>query len=323
MTRLRALAVIAIGGALLFASPSTAHPAPQLRLERCASLDRDELGEAIERELADSPSTAAAKDLLISANCDGAVNATVRITEKGRQREAQRVIALGEVPAELRPRLLALVAVELAESLLATPEPIAAAAPPIADKAVPAPTRIASRSSLEAPPFALSIGLGARIYTDAPDPLLQLSVELDTAWLTVGAVGAYGSSLAPNDRLTFGDPASGRFYMYLAGLSLRRQLFCGLAGPNKLCVQFHAEGGLSGIRTSGLDHLFESYSGRTTYWMGAVVLEARRPMEAFESSLRFELGVSEGAVIDDDGDTIFASFDGVVAMFNFGFRWMP
>jgi hypothetical protein len=322
MIQRRALAFAVLAVMLLLTERSTVIASPQMRLEQCTGLDRGELGYAIERELADSPSTALAPGLVIATSCDGAVNATVRITENGTRREAQRVIALGEVAAELRPRLLALVAVELAESLLATPESMVLSAPLVSDPSGLVPPSITTRSPRPPRRFALSIGLGARIYTDTPDPLLQLSVELDTRWLTVGAVGAYGSSLAPNESENFGDPASGRFYMYLAGLVLRRQLFCGRAGPNELCVQFHAEGGVAGIRTSGFDHLFTYYSGRSAYLMGAFVLEARRPMDSFESSLRFELGASEGDVVRY-GDTLLTSFDGVVAMFNFGFRWMP
>jgi len=355
----QALTLAALVAPLHFTDLSPALAAPLMQLEQCIGLDRTELGHAIERELASSPTAAAGENLVVSARCDDGVSATVRVTERGTKREARRVLALGEVSAELRPRLLALVAVELAESLLATPPPpppvppaplvpsvlsVPKAAtkpvPPAASRLAlvekrppPAPARplpalaaassvSASRSSPAQHRLGLSFGLGTRVYTETPDPLLQLSVELGTSWLTAGVVGALGSGLSPEETVGIADPEVGRFYFYQAGLSVHRQIACPRAGANELCFQLHGEGGLTGIHSGDLDRTFEAYAGRSAYLLGAVALEVRRPMDSLESSLRLELGYSLGDSVYLY-DTPLVSFNGVVAMFNLGLRWTP
>ena len=159
----RRLATLAALMAALAAvsAPGGAAAAPQLQLEQCIGLDRLELARAIESELSASPAAANADDLVIATSCSDGVSAIVRVTERATRRQAERALALGEVTGELRPRLVALVAVELAESLLAAPRTVAAAFLPAPASArrgpalAVAPSAVApSAAALEAAPEA-------------------------------------------------------------------------------------------------------------------------------------------------------------------------
>lgn len=328
---------LALAALLLLAASSSAFASPELRLERCIGVDRGELGHAIERELESSPASAAAQQLVISASCeDGArASATVLITERSKRREAQRVLALDEVAAELRPRLLAMVAVELAESLLATPEPPAPVVAP-APATIPSPALQAVRSSRRSPArrsFGVALGSGTRIYEGAPDPLHEISLELESPWITAGLVGAIGSSIKSDYEDYIGHSETARFRPYLAGLTLRRQIYCLTTQRNALCLAAHLEGGFTAITDDELPPAFQSYTDRSLYLLGAAVLEGRRRIGPFEAALRLELGWADGSAVTPIVEYVspfpylvfdpVVSFGGRVTMVNLGFRWMP
>lgn len=149
-------ALMAALAAAAVSAPGGAAAAPQLQLEQCIGLDRLELARSIESELSASPATANADDLVIATSCSDGVSAIVRVTERATRRQAERALALGEVTGELRPRLVALVAVELAESLLAAPRTVAAAflPAPASARRGPALAVAPSAAALEAAPEA-------------------------------------------------------------------------------------------------------------------------------------------------------------------------
>lgn len=334
---------------LLWTASSPAAAAPQVQLERCVGLDRAELARAIDDELAASLPAGKAADLIISASCDDGVSATVRISERGGSRRAERTLALGEVTGELRPRLVALVALELAESVLAAPAtpapPAAPATPPpaveLSLRRAPEPAPAAPAAALpeaERPPglssaltlvsgsprpLALSLGLGTRVYFAKPDPMIQLTLELDLSSFSVGVVGARSSAeWTVRSGLDGEEPKFIPYSSYLGGFSLRGRLFCVRGQERELCVEIHGEAGYTRVYAANVSPSYTNDDLRGQYLMAAAVAEGRQPLGKLEASLRLEIGASDG---DDvlEGDSYVTSFSGAVAMMNLGMRWKP
>lgn len=339
-------------------APAVAHAAPQLQLEQCIGLDRLELARSIESELSASPATANADDLVITTSCSDGVSATVRVTERATQRRAERALALGEVTGELRPRLVALVAVELAESLLAAPRTVAAAFLPAPARRGPAlaaalteasgeatgeamndeATTAATRD--EAPPpglssvfsgrparrrsLSFSLGVGTRVYFEKPEPMLQASLEVALRSITVGVVGAAAEAYHTKPPPFLGAPEEQiRYTSYLLGLSVRPQLYCLQARRAGLCLDLHGEAGFTRVYAANVDSQFTDDDLRGQYLMAGTGVEARVLLaSSLETALRLEAAVSDGDVIRT-GDIPLTAFNGALVMIHFGLRWMP
>lgn len=361
--RLATLAALIAGPVAAAAiAPAVAQATPQMQLEQCIGLDRLELARSIESELAASPAAANADDLVIATSCSDGVSATVRVTERATRRQAERALALGEVTGELRPRLVALVAVELAESLLAAPRTVAAAflpdpaavpasaparrglalavAPSAADDAAmhDAPTAEATRD--EAPPpglssvfsgrparrpsLAFSLGTGTRVYFEKPEPMLQASLEMTLRSISLGVVGAAAEAYHTEPPPFLGAPSEQiRYTSYLLGFSVRPQLYCLQGRYAGLCVDLHAEGGFTRVYAANVDPLFTDDDLRGQYLMAGTGVEARMLLtRSLESVLRVEAAASDGDIIRF-GDTVLTSFNGALLMIHFSLRWMP
>lgn len=333
------LGVLAAGAVVVGAPGVLA--SPRVQLERCIGLDRFELARAVERELAASAASLQASGLIVSASCADGVTATVRVTEAGSARVVERTLALGEVAAELRPRLLALVAVELVESWIAAPpgagEPERIASPgtappalvavtPAASAPPPSPATSAFRTAepMERGGRAIDVDLGARIYLETPNPLLQLAVEVELPWLAVGAVGAIGSALAPESEVpTFSggyETELGRFHPYLLGLAARRSIDCLRTRRSALCLQVRLELGFASMYAADLSPGVELHVSPAMYGQGLVGLEGRRVLSVLEGVARLELGWAEGAVFYGFEEKV-SSFDGIVAALSLGIRY--
>lgn len=344
-------AVIAAAAAL---APVVAHAAPQLQLEQCIGLDRLELARSIESELSASPAAAQADDLVIATSCSDGVSATVRVTERATRRQAERALALGEVTGELRPRLVALVAVELAESLLAAPRTVAAAFLPAPAPRGPAlaavPTVVTGEAVAnepsgeatqdEAPPpglssvfsgrparrpaLSLSLGAGTRVYFEKPEPMLQASLEVALRRIALGVVGAaaeahYTRPPVPGDD----QPAPIRYTSYLLGFAVRPQLYCLQARRAGLCFDLHAEGGFTRVYAANVDSQLTDDDLRGQYLMAGTGVEARLLLaRSLETALRLEAAVSDGDIIRT-GDIPLTAFGGALVMIQVGLRWMP
>ncbi len=352
--RLVALVAVAWASAVLLAfSPGAAlaqpAAAPQLLLERCFGLPRAELREALESELA--ALFPPPLPLTVTAICDDAVSATIRVSIRDplatSPRVAQRILALGEVATELRPRLLALVAAELAGSLSSSPQPLEppapprAPAPPLASapsgaapapspaapaRSAPPPAASASPSAAAVPPLRrrgvrLDVRAGSRFYTETPHPLFQLGVGLELPSLSIGVIGAVGSGLNPQvpaERYLPSD--AGRFHPYLLGVEVRRQLDCLVTGQSTLCLNARLEGGMADVYAARRQDVLHVYSARSPYGLAALAIEARRALSRSEAGLWLELGLASGVVVYAFDEKV-TSFDGVVAAFNFTLRW--
>lgn len=108
----------AIGAAAAVVAVASAAAAdPRVDLEKCSALDRTALRRAVDAELAgiDDTKLAAVGDRAVIVDCPDAVTAHLQLDPQPTSGPIARSLDLGEVPTELRPRLVALAVVEVVE----------------------------------------------------------------------------------------------------------------------------------------------------------------------------------------------------------------
>src|SRR5262245_22540701 len=96
---------------------------PAIVLDRCTTLDRVALRAAIERELAAARRDERRDELTLVVQCADTVTARLAVEPPPPALPLVRSVDLGEVPDELRPKLLAVAAVELIDGAIASRPP--------------------------------------------------------------------------------------------------------------------------------------------------------------------------------------------------------
>src|SRR5262245_41059921 len=106
-----------LAGALVLACASAAAADPRVDLDRCDALDRGAVKKAVDAELAGiaADKLAAVGDRAVVVACPDAVTAHLQLEPAPSSGPIARSLDLGEVPGELRPRLVALAVVEVVE----------------------------------------------------------------------------------------------------------------------------------------------------------------------------------------------------------------
>jgi hypothetical protein len=213
--------------AIALLAPSVAAAQPRVDLDRCV-LDAGSLRKAIDAELATikPERVAAIGDRAIVVECPDAVTAHLRL-EPGFDGPLARSVDLGEVPGELRLRLVALAVVELTEAAaliaIATPpttepepDPDPPSTTPRTTPADPAPLReptppafvepvrdeppvahVTARRALgepSRPKLMVSPRLGIRIYASQPVPMIDAATDVVIGPFAVGAGIAAGQT---------------------------------------------------------------------------------------------------------------------------------
>jgi hypothetical protein len=128
-----------LAGALVLAGAGTAAADPRVDLDRCEALDRNAVRKAVDAELAGlaADKLAAVGDRAVVVACPDAVTAHLQLEPAPASGPIARSLDLGEVPGELRPRLVALAVVEVVEvaaligaGAIEPPAPVEPSAPP-------------------------------------------------------------------------------------------------------------------------------------------------------------------------------------------------
>src|SRR5689334_15179051 len=109
--------------AALLCAASRAGADPVLVLERCTTLDPVALRTAIQRELAAARPDLRRDELILAVACPDSVTARLSIELPPPALPLGRSLDLGEVPGELRIKLLAVAAVELLDGAVAALHP--------------------------------------------------------------------------------------------------------------------------------------------------------------------------------------------------------
>ena len=120
---------LSVSLAALVMMSSVARAEPRVDLDRCAALDSLALRKAVDAELAAVPyeRRIAVGDRVIVVECPDAVTANLRLEPSPASGPVARSLDLGEVPNELRPRLIALAVVALVDvgAMIAPHAPLA------------------------------------------------------------------------------------------------------------------------------------------------------------------------------------------------------
>lgn len=360
-----AVALIAASSAAARAAPgdppltAAASAPPRLSLDRCLGLDRGELRRALEHELAGLGAQKTA--LVVTAICEDAVTAIVRVARIGAAANdvAERQVALGEVSTELRPRLLSLVAVELAEAILATPPPpipprassalsrepaLPASSPAAAARLSPSPSsapakKAAPKEVAASSPPAASVATSAaaaeqpsvedtaRSWQVGLRPAARIYAQTPYVLLSMTAelelpwlsIGAVGGLASMYTHKPDGAVTIGQVTPYFFGVTARHQLECLAFSASALCMNARVEAGMSDVHMPGLDSRLYN-SPRAPYVLGAVSAEARSVMAEIEAGIWLEVGVAQGAVAYAYSSKL-ASFDGFTASLGVSLRW--
>ncbi|HUJ60636.1 MAG TPA: hypothetical protein VLX92_19175 [Kofleriaceae bacterium] len=233
---------------------AVANAEPRVELARCTAFDVRALRVAIDRELPTDPALRT-RDFAIVVECPDLATASLHVEPVPADGAIARTVDLGEVPTDLRLKLLALAVAELVEVAASdtsgpAPQVLVPVTDTIAPVIRPAPRAPPPRIAAAPPPdleqvvstgapaphparWSLAPSVGMRLYTSTPTALAQAGAELALPWLRIGVRGALGT----------GSDALGSFRPYLATATVARDLAC-RAG---LCLVARIEGGVAGV----------------------------------------------------------------------------
>jgi hypothetical protein len=335
-----------------------AAPPPHLQLDGCLGLPRAELRRAMEREL--SGLGPLPTSLIVTAVCEDAAFATIRVSraDDGELSVAEREVVLGEVATELRPRLVSIIAAELAQALPA-PSPAAPLRPFVATPPAPPPAlrldpalpkatgaedavprveaqvekaspTVAALAPRGEPPWQVALRPGVRIYKDIGETnVYTLNAELELPRLIFGVQAGFGLPFALEPELGSYERelpgarlgAAGRFLPYLLGVTFRHELYCHANRPDLLCVGLRLEGGMNAIRVSELSDKAYRKDTRAAYGLAAIFLEGRAPISLIDAGLWIEIGAAEGSVFRILGYDEALSYGGLAMSAGLSVRW--
>ena len=118
-----------LAAAAITCAAAHAEADPALVLDRCATLDPAALRAAIQRELAAARPDPRRDELILVVQCPDPVTARLSIQLPPPALPLGKSLDLGEVPSELRMKLLAVAAAELIDGAIALRSPPPAPAP--------------------------------------------------------------------------------------------------------------------------------------------------------------------------------------------------
>ena len=304
---IRALLLVAIA-----AVPAVA--APRVDLDRCTSYDAAELARAIDNEL---PIDAGAHPYVVVVQCPDLVTAIMNVEPVPATGSIGRALDLGEVPSDLRLKLLALAVAEMVKIAATLPPPtapaptrplITMAMPPrhIAPKVAPVTSTAIERVTPAAPQsFSLSPRLGVRMFELTPShPLATAGFELGARSFRIGVDAGFGQDTE----------AEGRLRAWMATLSLAYELCSGA-----VCALARIEGGEAGVTARGQGYNAGENLSHLYAQVGPAVELAHR-FDGWSFVAALDVGYSWGPIADIYTTRAFA-LAGLVGGAKLGARW--
>jgi hypothetical protein len=354
----RAGLAAALSALAALATAPAASADPRVDLDRCDGLDRTALRRAVDAELAGlaAEKRAAVGDGVVVVDCPDAVTAHLKLEPSPATGPIARSLDLGEVPGELRTRLVALAVVEVVElaAILA-----GAVTPPPAPEVVPPPppdrtsgidpTPLGDRDPSARPPAtAPSVVDDRRVDTAPPDPVgPTLSTRralgdrgailrgrayvprigmriytgravpmLDAAFDVIQGAIALGVTAAIGKT----DDPLGTVLPYLIAGTAGITVVCGRSGALELCASGRLTAGLAGVNASPADPSIEAASARAPYLELGGQLELAWRGRHRAGVLAIDAGWAEG-LIATAGVNDVVRLDGSVIVATIGGRW--
>lgn len=308
---------LAISSVVVTSSVAAADPV--VLLDQCTAFDRTALHAAIQRELAASQ---VKHDVTLVVACPDAVTAHLSIEpEMG----LARTLDLGEVPGDLRVKLLAVAAVELvvvadpAKAQGPASERPAEAPPLVAPAVEPAPPgmkavdRIAERD-VPAPRrrLALTPRIGVRMFTSRTSPMPHLAIDAEIDRLAFGAIATRGTDVQ--------DPL-GTLTPYLFAVAGSYQLGC-WGDVELACMRARLEMGVAGVSARSYTPMVTASDASAFYAQAALSLDIEHSFGAVAVIAVADAGWSEGlvATVQDREPVRLAGFTITTVL---GVRWRP
>ncbi len=315
---------IAIAAAIAGAA-ARAEADPALVLDRCPAFDPADLRAAIQRELAASRPDPRRDELTLSIQCPDAVTARLEIALPPPALPLGRSLDLGEVPGELRLKLLAVAAVELLDGAIAAPPPPPPEpAPPAEPPPPPAPAspREAARvvASPERPPEAPAASpsrealvprIGLRVFPEAPVPLAHLSIDYERRLFSIGISATMGSN----------DVALGSVSALIVNATGATRPLC-VGDASRACIRARGELGFARVKARASRAMVVASDARAPYAQVGLAVDLEHAFGALAALIAVEGGWAYGLTATAQSETAIQLDGGVVTVLA-GLRWRP
>ncbi len=331
---------IAIAAAAIAGAAARAEADPALVLDRCPAFDPADLRAAIQRELAASRPDPRRDELTLSIQCPDAVTARLEVfsppssptgSPDGRSPGPPpalplgRSLDLGEVPGELRLKLLAVAAVELLDGAIAAPPPPPPEpAPPAEPPPPPAPAspREAARvvASPERPPEAPAASpsrealvprIGLRVFPEAPVPLAHLSIDYERRLFSIGISATMGSN----------DVALGSVSALIVNATGATRPLC-VGDASRACIRARGELGFARVKARASRAMVVASDARAPYAQVGLAVDLEHAFGALAALIAVEGGWAYGLTATAQSETAIQLDGGVVTVLA-GLRWRP
>lgn len=306
-------------GVVAASTPAVADPV--VLLDKCTAFDRAALHAAIQRELVASQ---AKHDVTLVIACPDAVTAHLSIEP---DMGLSRTLDLGEVPGDLRVKLLAVAAVELV--VVADPAKAAgpaseraADAPPLPAVATvePAPVEPAPVDTIAArdvpPPaarrFALTPRIGVRVFTSRTTPMPHIAIDAEIDRLAFGATATRGTDVQ--------DPL-GTLTPYVLTVAGSYRLGC-WGDVELACMRARLEAGVAGVSARAYTPMVTASDASAFYAQAGLAVDIEHSFGAVAFLAVAEAAWSEGlvATVEDREPVRLA---GLTLTTVLGVRWRP
>lgn len=316
------VAAAAAAAAAVAAAAAPAAAEPVLVLERCTALDAEALRAAILHELAARPDPRR-DELILAVQCPDAVTARLALTPPPPAAPVTRSLDLGEVPGELRIKLLAVAAAELIDGAVASRHPPPAPAPIDPGPARPAlpgerlPGSLTRAGEVAAPApaprahDALVPRLGLRVFPAKPVPLAHLALDYERRWFAVGVAMSIGSN----------DVALGSVSALLVTAGASTPPLCAGAA-SRACLRARGELGLARAKARPTAPMVVAHDARAPYAQLGLALDLERAFGSLAALVAVEAGWAHGLIATSQAETAI-QLDGAVFTMLVGLRWRP
>jgi hypothetical protein len=292
-------APILAASAVAMADPVHVH------VERCAMLDSDALDTAVTRELVLDPKLAShARQLAVSLECADGLHANLRIEPAPADGPLARELDLGEAPAELRVKLVALAIAELIDIEATEPAP-RALAPTHSDDDDSPPRIVAQKPSQPRGP-KITARAGLRVFADDQYPMASISGDLELGPVQVGLA----TQLGQGHRFTS--------IPYIVAVTVAHRVVCS-DGRSSLCMVVRGEVGFAGVSIyEDSPHAQMPESIHSTYGDLTFGFELRRQFDGYKGLAGIEIGAADGLVVEA---LSFVHLNGPFATAVLGVQW--
>jgi hypothetical protein len=310
----------------LLADGTRAQADPAINLDRCATLDHALLHAAVDREIAVLPPANRVDDATLVVECSDGATAHISVVAHSSTLVLARDLDLGEVPADLRIKLVAVAVAELVETAAARGKERALA--PWTEAAPPARAAVHART-MERPELAISKQVrrddhaaarsivivpygGVRAFASRPVPLAYTAFEVELHRLALGIAGSFGTT---HDTL-------GALTPYLVTATASSSPAC-VGVSDRVCARLHGELGVAGVRASAASSVVVASNAVAPYAQLGLGSEFEHSLgSTFGVGFAIDAAVAKGLIAASQ-DRTPVRLDGLAITATVGLRWRP